>query len=84
MFHPEAIINKDNLIYNLQYIKNKVGNDVKIMPVVKANGYGHGDVEICKILSKNNIEGFCVALINEVIDLRKNNINDKIITSRMF
>ena len=79
LFRTEAIIDSSNLIHNLNYIKNQLNDNVLIMPVVKANGYGHGDVEICKILSKNNVNGFCVALINEVIDLRKNNINDKIL-----
>lgn len=84
MFHPEAIINKDNLIYNLEYIRNKVGNDVKIMPVVKANAYGHGMIEICKFLSENGIDGFCVALLEEAIDIRKNNINEDILHLGVF
>ena len=50
MHHPEAIINQKNLIYNINYIKNIVGNNVNIMPVVKANAYGHGVIQICKIL----------------------------------
>ena len=79
MFRTEAIIDSNNLIHNLNYIKNQLDDNVLMMPVVKANGYGHGDVEICKILSKNNVDGFCVALIDEVIDLRKNNIKDKIL-----
>ena len=79
LYRTEAIIDSNNLIHNLNYIKNQLNDNVSIMPVVKANAYGHGDVEICKILSKNKIDGFCVALIDEVIHLRKNNINDKIL-----
>ena len=79
MFHPEAIISKENLVHNINYIKKYVGSDVSIMPVVKANAYGHGVVEICKILSKYNIQGFCVALLSEVIHIRKNQINKKIL-----
>ena len=84
LFRTEAIIDSNNLIHNLSYIKNQLDDNVLMMPVVKANGYGHGDVEICKILSKNKVDGFCVALIDEVIDLRKNNIKDKILHLRMF
>ena len=61
MFRPEAIINKKNLIHNINYIKNFTGSNVNIMPVVKADAYGHGVIEICKILSQCGIKGFCVA-----------------------
>ena len=76
MHHPEAIINKKNLIYNINYIKNFVGSNVSIMPVVKANAYGHGVIEICKILSQYKIKGFCVALLTEAIHMRNNEINN--------
>ena len=33
-------IDLNNLIHNIDEIKKKVGNKVKIMPVIKANGYG--------------------------------------------
>ena len=79
MHHPEAIINKKNLIYNINYIKNFVGSNVSIMPVVKANAYGHGVIEICKILSQYKIKGFCVALLTEAIHMRNNKINDTIL-----
>ena len=79
MFRAEAIINKKNLVYNLNYIKKCVGNNVTIMPVVKADAYGHGVVQICKTLSKYDIKGFCVALLDEVVHLRNNKINAKIL-----
>ena len=79
MYRPEAIINTSNLEHNVNYIKNYVGKDVTIMPVIKANAYGHGVVQICKILYKCGIKGFCVALLDEVLYLRQNNINHQIL-----
>ena len=79
MFHAEAIINKKNLIHNFNYIKKYVGKDVNLMPVVKANAYGHGVVEICRILSNCDVKGFCVALLSEVIHMRDNKINSEIL-----
>ena len=79
MFRPEAIINKKNLIHNFNYIKKYVGNNVDLMPVVKANAYGHGVIEICKILSKCKIKGFCVALLSEVVYMRDNKIKNEIL-----
>ena len=79
MFHAKAIINKKNLIHNINYIRKYVGPNVSIMPVVKANAYGHGVVQISQILSKHNVQGFCVALLNEVIQIRENEIDSKIL-----
>ena len=79
MFRPEAIINKNFFEHNISYIKKIVGDNVKIMPVVKANAYGHGILEICQILLKNNINGCCVALIEEVINIRKKNSDIEIL-----
>lgn len=71
MFRPEAIINENNFHDNIIYIKKIVGDNVKIMPVVKANAYGHGVIEICKLLIKNGINSCCVALIEEAVNIRK-------------
>ena len=79
MHRPEAIINIKNLEHNVNYIKQYVGNDVIIMPVVKANAYGHGVVQICAALSNFGIKGFCVALLDEAIYLRENGIMEKIL-----
>ena len=79
MFRPEAIINKDNLIHNFNYLRKHIGKNVMIMPVVKANAYGHGMIEICKCLSKNGIDGFCVALLDEAMEIRKHGINEDIL-----
>ena len=79
MFHAKAIINKMNLIHNINYIRKYVGPNVSIMPVVKANAYGHGVVQICQILSKHNVQGFCVSLLNEVIQIRDNEIDSMIL-----
>ena len=79
MFRAEAIINKENLIHNFNYIKQYVGDNVNVMPVVKANAYGHGVIEICNILSKYKVKGFCVALLSEVIHIRNNQIENEIL-----
>jgi len=79
LFRPEAIISEENLLHNINYIKKYVGDNVNIMPVVKANAYGHGVVQICKILSESEIKGFCLALLSEVLHIRKNNIDGQIL-----
>ena len=44
-------INKKNLIDNINFFKKKKN---KIIAMIKANAYGHGDIEIAKVLEKEN------------------------------
>lgn len=42
-----------------------------VIPVVKANAYGHGSIEITKFLHQKGIDYFAVSLLEEAIELRK-------------
>lgn len=66
-----AEIDLDALAYNIKSIRKKIGNDVKIAAVVKANGYGHGMVNIVKTLYEAGADQFAVASLNEALELRK-------------
>lgn len=56
------------------YRQIKSISDRFVMPVVKANAYGHGDIEVAKLLSEEGAELLGVATIEEGIKLRKNSI----------
>ncbi len=75
---PKAIINLKNMKHNIEYLK-KVANTSQLFPVIKANGYGHGAVEIAKLLSNENVFGFCVATESEVLELIDNDITKPIL-----
>ncbi|MBQ3465411.1 MAG: alanine racemase [Firmicutes bacterium] len=66
-----AEINLTNLDFNIKQIKNKVGRDVKITGIIKADGYGHGSVKCASVLKANGIDSFGVATLSEAIKLRK-------------
>lgn len=68
-------INLDNIEYNLQGIKNKLPEDVKICMVIKANAYGHGAVELASLYQKLGVDFLAVARTREAIELRHNKIN---------
>jgi alanine racemase len=60
---------------NLKKIRKKIGLHPLIMAVVKANAYGHGVIPVVQSIMKNNTaEYFGVALVEEGIELRKENI----------
>ena len=47
-----AEINLDNIKYNLNNIKELLKENTKICGVVKANAYGHGSIQISKLLER--------------------------------
>ncbi len=66
-------IDLNKLIHNVDNIYRY--SKKKIYSVVKANAYGHGAVQVAKsIENKDYVAGFCVATVQEGIELRKNNI----------
>ena len=56
-----AEINLDNLRFNLNNIKNLLEEDIKICGVIKADAYGHGAVEVAKLLEKEKVDYLAVA-----------------------
>lgn len=72
-------INLKNLENNIKEIKSIISKNSKIMAVVKADAYGHGDILIAKRLFKIGIKDFAVATLEEGIRLRENNINGNIL-----
>lgn len=64
-------VNLDNIAYNMRKIKEIIGNDVFVAAVVKANGYGHGAVDIAPTIMENGAEYLAVATLTEALELRK-------------
>jgi len=65
-----AYISHKNLRYNIDLIRNAIGSR-KIMAVVKAFAYGHGDIEVAQTAIESGCEYLGVAFIEEGIRLRK-------------
>lgn len=75
LLHPcWAEINLNNIIYNMNNIKNYAQNST-VVGVVKADAYGHGAVEIATTMINNGIKKLAVANIVEAIELREQHIN---------
>ncbi|MEW6607097.1 MAG: alanine racemase [bacterium] len=63
-------INLTNITHNINQVRKLVGDGVEIMPIVKANAYGHGAVEVAKTVIKAGANRLGVASLNEGIELR--------------
>ena len=64
---------------NVKSIMNKVGPDVKVMAVIKTDGYGHGAVAIAHALNEIGVYSFAVATIDEARELRASGIRNPIL-----
>ena len=67
-------INLNNIKHNFTQIKNYIGKDTKFLGVVKANAYGHGAIEVAKVLQEQKADYLAVACLDEAIELRNNDI----------
>lgn len=67
-------VSLENLEHNVREIQGILPSETEFMAVVKANGYGSGDIRIAGYLNKLGIRAFAVATLEEGIHLRKNGI----------
>ncbi len=74
-------INKKNVKYNLEYIKNKIGKDKDIIVMLKANAYGVGDKNMAMLFQEFGVKFFGVANIEEAIRLREYGIKGEILVT---
>lgn len=70
-----AEINLDNIEYNYKAIKNITNKNSMMCCVIKADGYGHGAVELAKLYEKLGADWFAVSNIEEALELRNNGVN---------
>ena len=79
----ETILHVDlnKLEKNFNYIKSKLNSKTKIIAVVKAFAYGHGDIKISKKLEKIGAYALWVSDFEEGLILRKSGIKIKIIVA---
>lgn len=74
-----AEIDLDALAANFHIVKERIGPDVNVMAVVKANAYGHGAVECARRLEAEGADWFGVALPEEGIELRNAGITKPVL-----
>ncbi len=74
-----AEINLANLGHNVRVLQRVLHNGCALMAVVKANAYGHGDVEIAGYLNRIGVASFAVATIEEGTRLRTHGIRGEIL-----
>ena len=67
------------LAHNVDALRARLPQGCRLMPAVKAQGYGHGAVLISRQLNALGVDAFCVASIGEAIELREADIRGEIL-----
>ncbi len=75
-----AEIDLDALQFNIESIKNSIDKAAKIIAVIKTDGYGHGAIQIARILEEEEqVWGYAVATAEEAFSLRDARIQKPIL-----
>lgn len=64
-----AEINMDALVHNYRFAQETI-HPKTVIPVIKANAYGHGAIIVMKALIQEGVKLFAVSLLEEAIELR--------------
>jgi len=65
-----AEVNLEALRHNLRVVSRHAAG-ARVWAVLKADGYGHGAPAVARTLERARVDGFCVALLEEGIELRE-------------
>lgn len=71
-------IDVDAIRHNLQQVKSRLDESVRLIAVIKADAYGHGAAETARILYQNGVDFFAVTFLEEALILRKAGIRASI------
>ncbi|MCC6323282.1 alanine racemase, partial [Candidatus Nomurabacteria bacterium] len=62
-------ISKGNLVHNIKQFRRVIDEKTKISAVIKSNAYGHGDIEVAKVLN-SYVDYFQVNSVEELARVR--------------
>ncbi|OCA89350.1 alanine racemase [Bacillus sp. FJAT-27225] len=74
-----AEIDLDSIYKNVSAIKGLLPEDVEVIAVVKANAYGHGDIQVAKTALEAGASYLAVAFMDEALALRKKGLTSPIL-----
>ena len=66
-----AEIDLDRFAHNVDVISRSLPEGARLVPVLKADAYGHGAVELAKRLNPDRVAMIAVALLEEALELRR-------------
>lgn len=70
-----SVIHLDRLDHNVKQIASRLPSGTRIMGVVKADGYGHGDKHIARELNSLGVDFLAVSNLEEALSLRRGGVD---------
>ena len=74
-----VVVDLDALSFNLSQIRSRLSGRTEILPIVKADAYGHGMLPVARHLARRNIGSFGVMGLEEGIRLREAGVPGRIV-----
>jgi alanine racemase len=83
-YRSYALISRQQLTRNYRSVRAAAGPGVAVMAVVKAGAYGHGAVEVSRVLVAEGVEWLAVSSVAEGVVLRRAGIETPILVMTGF
>src|SRR5687767_14608428 len=77
-------ISRSQIAHNYRTIQQAVGTGVVVMPVVKADAYRHGAVDVSRVLLEEGAQWLAVSNVDEGVALRMAGIDARILVMADF
>lgn len=77
-------VSRQQIAENFHAIREAVGPGVEVMPVVKADAYRHGAVEVSRVLAQEGARWLAVSNVEEGVTLRQGGITASILVMGDF
>ena len=75
----QLVIDRAALRHNIHAEVARLDQDCALFMVVKANGYGHGAIQVAQAAKDAGATGFCVAILDEALELRAAGFDEPIL-----
>ncbi|HIW71621.1 MAG TPA: alanine racemase [Candidatus Levilactobacillus faecigallinarum] len=75
----QLVIDRQALRQNIHAEVERLKDGCDLFMVVKANGYGHGAAQVAAVAREAGAKGFCVAILDEALELRAAGFNEPIL-----
>ncbi|MEO8025074.1 MAG: alanine racemase [Bryobacteraceae bacterium] len=77
-------VSRQTLTRNFRAVRDLCGSNIEVMPVVKADAYRHGAVEVSKVLEQAGAKWLAVSNAEEGLALREAGIQSRIVVMADF
>jgi alanine racemase len=77
-------VSRERIAENFRAVRDTVGQEVEVMPVVKADAYRHGAEEVSRVLEVAGAKWLAVSSVEEGVSLRQSGIGTRILVMADF